>query len=80
MAALGKSWRRHRARPAIGEAVDASAYNLLRAGLDWAKMWVPRGGSYPGRAARGSVAPRKMACRLARGGKLHTRFKVIDAR
>src|SRR5262249_27795173 len=33
-----------------------------------------------GRAARGSVAPRKMACRLAREGKHSQRFKAINSR
>jgi hypothetical protein len=41
----------------------------------------PRGGAILGRAARGSVAPRKMACRPAREESLHkTRFKAIDSR
>jgi hypothetical protein len=42
---------------------------------------VPRGGVLPGRAARGSVAPRKVACRLARGGHHDgTRHKAINSR
>jgi hypothetical protein len=38
------------------------------------------GGHLSGRAARGSVAPRKMACRSAVGLDISTRFKAIDAR
>ena len=38
------------------------------------------GGHLSGRAARGSVAPRKMACRSAVGFDISTRFKAIDAR
>jgi hypothetical protein len=35
----------------------------------------------PGRAARGSVVPRKMACRpAARGETFHSRFKAINSR
>jgi len=33
----------------------------------WPTGIVPRGGLFPGRAARGPVAPRKMACRPAAG-------------
>src|SRR5262245_4424817 len=33
-----------------------------------ASGFVPRGGLFPGRAARGPVAPRKMACRPAARG------------
>src|SRR5215472_15944238 len=41
----------------------------------------PRGGFPFGRAARGSVAPRKMACRSAAGGGVsERRFKAIDSR
>jgi hypothetical protein len=40
---------------------------LLLAALDWAKMRFPRGRAFPGRAARGSVAPRKVACRPIAG-------------
>jgi hypothetical protein len=41
-----------------------------------------RGGSFPGRAARGSVAPRKMACRPPAGDAsiTGTRFKAIGSR
>jgi hypothetical protein len=39
-----------------------------------------RGGAFPGRAARGPVAPRKVACRPGRGGSKQQRFKAIDSR
>jgi hypothetical protein len=47
----------------------------------WPTSVVPRGGFPFGRAARGSVAPRKMACRSAAGGGVsERRFKAIDSR
>jgi hypothetical protein len=46
----------------------------------WARMQRPGGGNSDGRAARGSVAPRKMACRLARGDARFSRFKAINSR
>ncbi len=39
-----------------------------------------RGGLYPGRVARGSVAPRKMACRPTAGERISLRFKAINSR
>src|SRR5262245_19044378 len=43
-------------------------------------MQRPGGGNSDVRAARGSVAPRKMACRLARGDARFSRFKAITSR
>jgi hypothetical protein len=40
----------------------------------------PRGGDHLDRAARGSVAPRKMACRPAGGSFTQHRFKAINSR
>jgi len=46
----------------------------------WPTSVAPRRGSLPGRVARGSVAPRKMACRpAAREACIH-RFKAINSR
>jgi hypothetical protein len=39
-----------------------------------------RGRDLSGRAARGSVAPRKMACRAGSRGGHFKRFKAIDSR
>src|SRR5262245_40498713 len=39
-----------------------------------------RGGAFPGRAARGPVAPRKMACRPTAGERISLRFKAINSR
>jgi len=44
----------------------------------WPTGVAPRRISF-GRAARGSVAPRKMACRPAAGGRMR-RFKAINSR
>src|SRR5262245_19129544 len=42
-------------------------------------MWLPAGGVFPSRVARGS-ALRKMACPLARGSSGSTGFKAINSR
>ena len=41
---------------------------------------VARGGAFPGRAARGSVVPRKDGLPSYRGGRLSLRFKAINSR
>jgi hypothetical protein len=51
------------------------------ASLPWPTEHRLAAGSFRGRAARGSVAPRKMACRPAVGSLLSiSRFKAIDSR
>ena len=45
----------------------------------WPTSVAPRR-AFPGRAARGSVVLRKMACRPAGGGKFHSRFKAVGSR
>src|SRR5262245_23261432 len=39
-----------------------------------------RGGAFPDRAARGPVAPRKMACRPTAAERILLRFKAINSR
>jgi|SRR6516162_4543251 len=56
-------------------------YQPLTPPTDLGLLASPRAAGNPGRAARGSVASRKMACRpAARGETFHSRFKAIDSR
>jgi len=62
--------------------VNVSAFcQPLTPPTDLGLLASPRAAGNPGRAARGSVASRKMACRpAARGETFHSRFKAIDSR
>src|SRR5262249_9153665 len=65
------------------QRASMSAYftNSLRPPTGLGLLASPRAAGNPGRAARGSVVPRKMACRpAARGETFHSRFKTIDSR
>ena len=53
-------------------------YQPLTPPTDLGLLASPRAAGNPGRAARGSVASRKMACRPA--GESHVRFKAINSR
>ena len=59
-------------RAALGVAARVNVSVLYQfvdtATPPWPTSVAPRGGVFPGRAARGSVVPRKMACRTCRGG------------
>ena len=58
-------WRRYLANDAQSEWAARA-----RRSRDWAKMRLPAAGDTCGRAARGSVALRKMACRPAAGARI----------
>ena len=71
----------------VGSVCAASAHvnvSVLYQFVDTATWPWPTDLSAPwrrslGRAVRGSVAPRKVACRAA-AGTFHSRFKAIDSR
>jgi hypothetical protein len=65
------------------QRASMSAYftNSLTPPSDLGLLALPCAAGNPGRAARGSVVPRKVACRpAARGETFHSRFKAINSR